>query len=174
MKNLQVQSTSILSRKSGRWRQEQHHHRRKSKHKVDHRASREMMSALLPEKTDHNQRHRDSFQGCKSPDVNQDARIDTGLFTQEKKKTRQREHSGKFYWGTMRAVLEQTVIPLKRSREYRKSERKQALELANSLNVRLKRDSKSDNISMLQQGNMEFYSNDNLIYRKMHRSTKET
>ena len=70
-------------------------------------------------------------------------------------------------------VLEQTVIPLKRSREIRERERNQVLELAKSLDVRLKRDSKSEDITMLRQGNMDFYSNDNLIYRKMLRSTKE-
>ena len=47
------------------------------------------------------------------------------------------------------------------------------LELAKSMDVRLKRDGKSEDISMLRQGNMDFYSNDNLIYRKMLRSTKE-
>ena len=61
------------------------------------------MSALTPKKRDHVQRHRDSFQT--SPDVNQHARIDTGLFTtEEKDETRPREGSGKFLWGAMKAV----------------------------------------------------------------------
>ena len=51
-------------------------------------------------------------------------------------------------------VLEQTVIPLKRSREIRERERNQVLELANSMGIRLKRDGKSEDISLLRQGNI--------------------
>ena len=103
MQDIKIHSTSILNRKSGRWREQQQSHRRDSKHKVDDRASRDLMSALRPEKVNHVKRHRDSFQA--SPDVNQHARIDTGLFTtEEKHETRPREGSGKFLWGAMKAV----------------------------------------------------------------------
>ena len=102
MQDIKIHSTSILNRKSGRWRKQQQSHRRDSKHKVDDRASRDLMS-VKSEEDRSRQRHRDSFQA--SPDVNQHARIDTGLFTtEEKHETRPREGSGKFLWGAMKAV----------------------------------------------------------------------
>jgi hypothetical protein len=104
--DLKIHSTGILNRKSGRWRQQHSpsHRRRSSKHKVDDHVSIEMLRALRPKKKDHNQRHRDSFQGCTSPDVNQESRIDTGLSRRNSSSMKDSKRSGNFLWGTTRAV----------------------------------------------------------------------
>lgn len=62
-----------------------------------------------------------------------------------------------------------------KQRKVHEEERKQVLELAKSSGLRLTQE-KGDyrKISMLKQGNLEFYSNDNLIYRKMLRNSKPT